>query len=335
MNSPDWDTRYSKHYVRRDSWLPASQEYKKNTGKSAVKYFTLCDVQAIDIFMLEMAGVLPRDQNGKLPNVIICEDVVSKAKEISRLVKPPMQEAIIAANLEDLLTFEDDEYTKNTPIGTYEQDKGKRLRLQLKERHERFKKYLPFDIVNFDPCESILEKALEVNKLYMSLEKLFEFQKKADKFLLFVTTNISKIHVAIEKKFEKDLSENLKKHLDLKEVIIKQLGGTEYRKIPEDYKKSICFVKSIMIPIARKTGWYCEHKGIVIYENPDKTKMLASAVLCTSVKSAQNESVYINDLIDIIKGKVSYHSYAESLRDKPLKDDLEKITKYREQIRKN
>ncbi|MBN1695129.1 hypothetical protein JW879_07000 [candidate division WOR-3 bacterium] len=285
--------------------------------------------------MLEMAGVLPRDQNGKLPNVFVCEDIESKAWEISKLLKPPIQEAIIPANLEDLLTFEDDEYTKNTPIGTFEQDKVKRLRLQLKERHERFKKYLPFDIVNFDPCGSVLEKALEVNRLYLSLEKLFEFQKKTDIFLLFVTTNISKIHIAVEKKFEKDYSENLKKHLDLKEVINKQLGGIEFRKIPEVYKKSICFVKSIIIPIARKTGWYCEHKGIIIYENPDKTKMLASAVLCTSVKSTQNESVYINDLIGVIKGKVSYHSYAEALKDKPLKDDLEKIKKYREQIRKN
>jgi hypothetical protein len=335
MNGPDWDVRYGKHYVRRDGWLPASKEYIKKTGKSVVKYFTLCDVQALDIFMLEMAGILPRDDNGKLPNVVICEGDRGKVSEINRLVKPPLDEAIIPESLEDLLTFEDDEYTRVTPLRTFERDKAKRRRLRLKERHERFKLFLPFDIINFDPCNSILEKALEVNRLYKALEKIFELQRLTNHFLLFITTNMSKTHVSIVKKCQEDLRHNLEKYPKLKEVMLAEIGETEYSRIPEPHRVSFCFVKSILLEIAKRSGWNYEHKGIFVYENPDKSRMLASVIFCTRASGEQDESVYLNDFIGVIKGKVRYHSYADSLKDKSIREDLEAIKNYREQMRRN
>ena len=335
MNGLDWDIRYNKHYVRRDGWLPASKEYMEKTGKSVVKYFTLCDVQALDIFMLEMAGILPRDNNGRLPNVVICEGNISKVAQINRLVKPPLDEAIIPESLEDIITFEDDEYTRKTPLRAFEKDRSKRKRLRLKERHERFKMFLPFDIINFDPCNSILEQAIEVNRLYKALERIFELQKLTNHFLLFVTTQISNIHVSIEKKFQKDLEDNLDSYPELRQLVVKHLGKAEYKKIPEAYRMSICFVKSIIIQIAKKSGWYCEHKGIIVYENQDGTKMLASVAFCTLAGSKKDESIYIDDLMGIIQGKVSYHSYADSLKDKSIKEDLKEIIDYREQVRQN
>lgn len=334
MNGPDWDTRYSKHYVRRDGWLPASKEYIQKTGKSVVKYFTLCDVQAIDIFMLEMAGILPRDDNGKLPNVVICEGIWEKVPIINKLVKPPLEEAIIPESLEDLITFEDDEYTRTTPLKTFEKDKSKRRRLRLKERHERFKLFLPFDIINFDPCNSILERALEVNKLYEALEKIFELQKLTNHFLLFVTTGISEVHTGIVRKFEKELGENLEKYPRFKDAMIKRLGEVRYSKIPAQYRIPICFVKSLMVDIARRKGWYCEHKGVFVYENPDRSKMLASVVFCTQARGERDEEAYLNDIIGVIEGQMKYHSHNRALRDQSIKDDLKTIINYREQVRK-
>jgi len=334
MNGPDWDTRYSKHYVRRDGWLPASKEYIQKTGKSVVKYFTLCDVHAIDIFMLEMAGILPRDGNGKLPNVVICEGDWNKVPIINRLVKPPLEEAIIPESLEDLIAFEDDEYTRTTPLNTYEKDTLKRRKLRLKERHERFKLFLPFDIINFDPCNSILEKALEVNKLYKALEKIFELQKLTNHFLLFVTTSISNTHVSIERKCMKELSGNLEKYPRLKDAMIKRMGEVKYNKIPEQYRIPICFVKSFIVDIARRKGWYCEHKGVFVYENPNKSKMLASVVFCTQASGEQKEEAYLNDIIGVIEGQMKYYSNASALRDKSIKDDLKAIIDYREQVRR-
>lgn len=335
MNGPNWDERFSKHYVRRDGWLPASKEYMKKTGKSRVKYFTLCDIHAIDVFMLELAGILPRDNNGRLPNVVICEGDISKVAKINKLVKPPLDEAIIPESLEELITFEDDEYTRNTPLKAFEKDKFKRKRLRLKERHERFKRFLPFDIINFDPCNSMLGQALEVNELYKALERIFEFQKSTSQFLLFVTTGISYIHPGIVRKCKKELSENIEKYPRLKEAMIERLGEIKYDKIPEQYRIPICFVKSILVDIARRKGWYCEHRGVFVYENPDKSKMLASVVFCTQASDEQDEAAYLKDIIGVIEGRVKYHSHANSLKDKSIKEDLKAIIDYREQVRKN
>ena len=63
--------------------------------------------------------------------------------------------------------------------------------------------------------------------------------------------------------------------------------------------------------------------------------MLASVALCSLKEKNQDESVYVNDLVGIIQGKVSFHTYAESLKDKTLKNDLNEVIDYREKIRKN
>jgi hypothetical protein len=333
VNGPNWDERYGKHYVRRDGWLPASREYMIKTGKAKVKYFTLCDVQAIDVFMLELAGVLRRDNNGRLPNVIICEGDMSKVAEINRLVKPPLDEAIIPESLEELITFKDDEYTRTTPLKTYEKDRLKRKRLRLKERHERFKMFMPFDIINFDPCNSILRQGLEGNKLYEALEEIFELQKLTNQFLLFVTTGISEIHPGIARKFERELGENLEKHPRLKDAMIKRLGEVTYSKIPEEYRIPICFVKSLMVDIARRKGWYCEHEGVFVYENPDRSRMLASVVFCTQAGEELDEEAYLNDIIGVVEGQMAYHSHASAVKDQSIKDDLGEIIDYREKVR--
>jgi len=189
-------------------------------------------------------------------------------------------------------------------------------------------------LINFDPCNSILEKALEVNKLYKALEKIFELQKLTNHFLLFVTTSISNTHVSIERKCMKELSGNLEKYPRLKDAMIKRMGEVKYNKIPEQYRIPICFVKSFIVDIARRKGWYCEHKGVFVYENPNKSKMLASVVFCTQASGEQKEEAYLNDIIGVIEGQMKYYSNASALRDKSIKDDLKAIIDYREQVRR-
>lgn len=335
IGGPDWDRRYSKHYVRRDAWLPASIEYMKRTGKKVIKYFTLCDTKAIDIFMLEKEGILLRDYNGKLPNVVICEGDRRRLEDIIEIVKPPLEEAIILASLEDLLTFEDDERTRATPVRAYVKDPKLRRRLLMKEKHERLKLMFPFDIINFDPCNSLLEEALSVNRLYKALERIFEFQKLTNQFLLFITTGISDIHGSIARTFIKDFDENIKNHTELKEEIIKSLGEAECNKIPEPYKTAICFVKSIVIKIAKNSGWYCVNNKAVVYENPDGKRMLGLVTFCRLSGEKQEEIVYIGDIISMIRRKVGYHSYEGSLKDESIKEHLKEIVEYREMVRKS
>ena len=175
MNSIDWDNRYIKHCVRKNGWLPASLEYMKRVKKESIKYFTLCDSQAIDIVMLEKAGILKRDMNGKLPNVIICEGDPNKLIDIYRVVKPPLDEFIINEKLEDLLTLRGIVEVEMSGAAKFDTPRGKeeRKRIRLYRRFEKFKMCLPFDIINFDPSNSLLDRTIDSNRLYQALESFF------------------------------------------------------------------------------------------------------------------------------------------------------------------
>ena len=90
-----WDNYYSKHCTRMYGWLPASKEFKERKGNAKLKYLTLCDTNAIDIFMFEMEGILERDENKTLTGVTICEMEESKIAEIFQNVNSPLRESII------------------------------------------------------------------------------------------------------------------------------------------------------------------------------------------------------------------------------------------------
>lgn len=60
----DYDADLAKHYVRMFGWLPICRDYATKVGKRHVRYFTLCAAGAVDVFMLERAGVLYRSPDG-------------------------------------------------------------------------------------------------------------------------------------------------------------------------------------------------------------------------------------------------------------------------------
>lgn len=335
MNGLNWDKRYVKHYVRRDGWLPAGLEYRKRTGNKSVKYLTLCDEQAIDIFMLERAGILNRDSNGKLPNVIICEKDESKLTAINAIVKPPLQEFIINESLEDLLTYRERPHGLSIVDNRFDtiRSKEERKKVRLERRHEQFKMYLPFDIINFDPSNSILERNLNSNRLYDALGCIFELQKLTNNFLLFVTTKISGTDPSITNLFAKDLRENLIKYPQFNAAMIAKFGISEFVKLPDPHRSSICFLKSIIVKMAMHSGWAIESHGSYAYENYDGSKWLSSVMFCKQSIVSDNESPYINDIIALIETKMKNYSYDSSLKDQPLKEDLRKIVEYRESIR--
>ena len=104
----NYDKYQAKHCARYYGWLPESIKFKNNYKNKDIKYFTLCAPQAIDIFMFEKEGVLKRDKDLSLQNVIICEIDEHKASDIYNVVKPPYMEAIFIGKLQELLLYEDD-----------------------------------------------------------------------------------------------------------------------------------------------------------------------------------------------------------------------------------
>lgn len=333
MTKINYDEYYAKHCARYYGWLPASKEYQKQSKKKSLKYFTLCAKEAIDVFMLEMEGVFARDDNKKLPEVIICEKDPRDAAEIFQLVRPPLKEAIFVGELEKILTFQDNEETINLSLEEDVRDRRIRDLLRIKDLSERIIKYFPFDIINFDPYGNLLYPEAAANPLYQSFEKIFELQEAINTFLLFVTTPITHIHSCVQVRFKNDFESNVSEYSEIQSALLSSFGTIEYDEINEHKKTALSFAKSVVIRAAKSKGWNSEHKGIYIYQNKDLRKMLTSVIQFSKGHTETTRSIYVEDVIRIIKQMPKYYSYDDSQKDKAAKAHLERVKEYRERIR--
>jgi hypothetical protein len=326
----DMDTNYVKHCVRFYGWLTACKEYRKQIKKSP-KYFTLCGTRAIDVFMLEYEGVLERDKNKKLPNVIICEENEETYIEIINIVRPPVKEAVILGKLQEILTFEDDDNTKGRSIDEFEENFKIRKKLIIKKNYELLKEKFPFDIINFDPFDSLLDPSQEYNKLYQAFTRIFELQKGIDSFLLLLTTPIFRIHPGSEERIRINFNSNITRYHKIRRTLHSELGTSVYNKIERKKRLAIGFTKSIVHSASH--GWNHKHLGIYIYENPRRNKMLSSVIQFTKIINASNESFYEDDIIRIIKHMPEYYPLDSANQNQQVIDHLEKVKKFRDKSR--
>lgn len=329
----DFDIYYPKHCARYYGWLPAAKEHKKQIQRSP-KYFTLCGRKAIDVFMFERAGVFARDNNGRLHNVIVCEEDEDAGSDIIDLVRPPVEEAVILGNLQDILTFEDDEDTQGRSPDEDEPSRKIREKLSTKGKFEQFKKHLPFDIINFDPWESLVGTPLEENKLCQAFKKIFQLQECVESFLLLVTTKITNIDLTVQSQFKEDFESNVSNYAQIGDALLSSVNTTTYDSIDENKRRALCFAKSIVMSAARSEHWNCEHQGIYIYEHePGGTRMLSLVVQFAKPRGAPDESVYVEDIVRIIEHMPEYYSHAEACSDQEVVQDLGKIVEYRKETR--
>ncbi len=329
----NYDTYIGKHCARYYGWLPASKEFKNLIDKPSLKYLTLCACQAIDVFMLELEGVLQRDERKRLPNVIICEKDPGDAAEIFRVVRPPLQEAIIVAPLEDMLTFKDTDETKGLSPEAYVRDRSLRRLLRIKGLSQRIKQHFPFDIINFDTYGNLLNPAPERNRLYQAFERIFALQQGADEFLLFVTTPISDIHPDVESSLKVGLESNVSSYARVRRALESSAGTVRYQEIDEKKRIAVGFAKSLVIPAAQRTGWDHNHRGIFVYDAPSGRTMLSSVVEFTKASAGSTGPTYLDDIIRVIEHMPRYYSYEDSLQDNEVKDHLQKVKEYREGVR--
>jgi len=326
--SMEWDNYYSKHCARFYGWLPASEQFKFARKDKKLKYLTLCDTNAIDIFMLEMAEVLTRDKNEFLTDVIICEKDSDKISEIVKVVKPPLKESIIQGKIQKLLLFEDDEQTRNIDPDSDVRSRRLRVKLNLKKNAQQLQNQFPFDIINFDPWENLLKPNSEVFKAF---EKLFELQQPINSFLLFVTTPINHLE-NIQDRFQENFKSNINSFPEIKRVASDVLDTNEFNSIVDENKKiAIGFGKTIIANIAKQHGWQSHHHGIYVYENNSLRKLL-SAVIEFSKEPENNDSWYPKEIVNIIKDMPDYFSYESSKVDAKVIEHLKEVIKTRAKI---
>jgi len=328
-----YDNYVGKHFARMKGLSTASKKYVKATGKDRVKYFTLCAVEAIDVFMLEKDKVLKRDPDGKLTGVIVCESKAEDADRIFRAIKPPLFESIIVGPLQDIVLFEDDEQTSKLKYDDDVADRIIRNKLRLKEQKRRLIREFPFDIINFDTYGNILGCEEDDLRLMNCFIKILELQKNADSFILSITLPIDKICDKYSDIFKKCINLNIKDHKEIKSVIEEKWKTLDYNKIDENNKIALAFSKAILIKAANNLNWHSNHESLVVYESEAGTRMLASVVNLVRSETPLLES-YKQDIVNIVRSMPQFISYQSSLRMKTVIDNLQKIIKYRDKIQK-
>jgi len=329
--SINWDEYYSKHCVRYYGWLPVCKALFQK--KKKIKYLTLSDINAIDIFMLELEEVLKRDSNKVLTDIIICESELEKIQQIFENVRPPLQESIINGKIEQLLLFEDkpkyNRLQNDDPIS-----RELRRTLNLRSEALRFQNEFPFDIINFDPCASILNPRKDTFK---TVGKIVEFQRKnkADNYLLIITTPITKFLDA-KNEFKKlaidDYQSNLNNYSSIEEKSNELFGTINFEEIESSHKQNaIAFGKTIVAKLIKKLGLSAINHGIYIYENKDKRYMLSSVV--EVITKPKNENWYQNEIVKIMEDMPTEFTYKGSLKNKEVVQHLQSIVNHREKIK--
>jgi len=327
--NPPYDQYDAKHFARYHGWLPASKEFMQATDKETIKYFTLCAKEAIDVFMFEKEGLLARDDEGRLHDVVICENDETVVPEILSLVRPPLLEALIIGNLEDILT-----------IGaalSNDVDDARSLEARKKQKNrDSFKQlegYFPFDVVNFDTCGSLVSKPPGKNRLIKALERVFELQQLARAFLLLVTTPISGLNRKFENAFREGLSQNVKSYDEIGQALRTSKGSDVYDKIEIESRIALGFAKSVILPAAQKYGWNTLHRGIYVYDSPSGAHRMMSSVVRLSAASEADRGTHVQDIVQIIKRMPEYYSSKNPTQKAEVRKHLDEIIQYREKVR--
>ena len=228
-----------------------------------------------------------------------------------------------------------DDYTGIVPADKRPRSLAERKRLRTKQNFEVLKKYLPFDIINFDSNDNLLNPAPSTNRLYQAFENIFELQRSTEAFLLLVTTPIYDVAPGTKDKLRKDFEANVNKYTRLRTALLTSVKTTNYDEIDETVRIAHGFAKSIVMSAARGRGWNCEHKGIYAYENEHGNKYLSSAIQCSKADTTPDESSYVADITSVINNMPKYYSYSDSLKDQAVKEHLSKVVEFRKESRLN
>lgn len=117
MSHIDYSSDLPKHFVRTRGWLPACQQQVQavanRTKRIPLRYFTFCAAEAIDVFMLERAGIIRRSEvSGRLEGVYFCERNAEDFGIIAGLIGSPDQG--FQGEFEKIVLFQEDDETKGS-----------------------------------------------------------------------------------------------------------------------------------------------------------------------------------------------------------------------------
>jgi len=194
-----------KHYVRVKGWLPLCLERKRrlqarNTKyRRQLRYFTFCAVNAVDVLMLDLAGVIARSPTGRFDTVYFFDRSAELVAQTQQRI--PGSIGFAGNFVETVLT----PIVGSDPLAapTRQRDTAAVRRRQVLEATRRdFEASFPFDVLNLDLQDMTFKAKDRVpGDVINSLRKMCEWQRQPlrsasgspellDGFTLLFTTRV-------------------------------------------------------------------------------------------------------------------------------------------------
>jgi len=178
-----------KHYVRLEGWLPFAQRRlkairanRKPNQQRGLRYFTFCAVGALDVLMLDVAGVIKKN-DGRFDNVVFFdykdEQVLETQRRIPGAIGFPGKFTPVVTD-EDPVGDAQIEAQEPLSENTGELDEKKvRERQRRLDIRKRFRLRFPFDLINLD-LEEFLFKQLDPfpGQVVKAMKRVFEWQRQ-------------------------------------------------------------------------------------------------------------------------------------------------------------
>lgn len=368
MTDIDYATDVLKHYVRKNGWLPACREQRGAVSPSKqnpLRYFTFCAAEAIDVFMLERAGILRRsNDNGRLESVFFCERDEEVFGKIARLIGSPDQG--FQGEFEDIVLFEEDEDTRERELYSNRNEffpADVRKKLRHKDAHQRLRDAFPFDVINLDLFGIMFPpRGPVVAPILKAILRVLEWQTEAlssrppnrrnKQFALFLTSHVDRENTneaAVEQLINR-VSVNISTYEGFRSAFAERYGHLDAAALAgSDFPEFFCLAlaKYIAHKALHNLGWEVRFKSTYLYSReyrrePGKHyQMLNSISVYSRLNGSQERldepsaSIYPSVVTETLSEGVSWiDSVAEDPRIvEELEEDLEQIVEFRRDAR--
>jgi len=241
-----------KQYVRRFGWLAIIQEYLERLRQADLdrpwKYLTMPGKYSPDIGLLWRAGLIDKTGDGRLC-IAICDE--RYAEEVAGDLRP----------LGGLLAYS-----------------PRRLNVELALERSQLRNEFPFDVVNLDLCNSLIQPENERN--LETIEWIFKLQK-GQSFLLLLTARAER--KAREPLIE-ILNQNLQNEDEFRDSYIAEYGAETPNRSLSDFTRftQIVFPKAIA-RWARYRGYRTIEHFVAKYRRPKEPRRpVAFDMICHS-----------------------------------------------------
>jgi hypothetical protein len=282
-----WWNDTKKHRKRTDHWLPHAKGLAARIGSArGIRYFTLCARSMIDVFMFVKEGLLKLDaENYSIGSIQFCECEQDQFAETRDLIAK--EDAGFFGRLEDIVLFEDDDFTAQYPTSEsiaaklederLQADYAAIDKLQLKRTHFSVRDSFPYDFVNLDFCQYYYQRPPGMLRINRTVEKFLDWQRRAsedeEKILLpeFVLTVTCRHDANFPQQAETRLVEIIRANCiasqEYKDVIERTRSVTEIEEWARNNREDFFFAgwPKDIARAAKECGWAMDILDYVYY----------------------------------------------------------------------